>query len=213
MHDAAPDDYVRCPDLEPLLSLEPRLSHRFGEQVVADGTVVAVGVDPRVALRYRQGPHEVGPANDTDKPAVAEDRHALDPFCLEQHCDIGEFGRVGDRDNLARHDVLCRAAVRFGVVAGELLVRRDRIEPPRAPPPPGQTLRLALGPGLDTVQQVTLAHDADQTISGIDNGNPADAAFGKELRHCLHRRVWVDGDHPGCHNVHRAHRNSSRLQE
>src|SRR6516162_11867652 len=52
MHDAAPDDYVRCPDLEPLLSLEPRLSHQFGEQVVADGTVVAVGVDPRVALRY-----------------------------------------------------------------------------------------------------------------------------------------------------------------
>ena len=209
MHDAAPDDYVRCPDLEPLLSLEPRLSHQFGEQVVADGTVVAVGVDPRVALRYRQGPHEVGPANDTDKPAVAEDRHALDPFCLEQHCDIGEFGRVGDRDNLARHDVLCRAAVRFGVVAGELLVRRDRIEPPRAPPPPGQTLRLALGPGLDTVQQVTLAHDADQAPRRVDHGKAAEMGSQHDVDRLGDGRARRDRDHRRRHDVSCLHRDLS----
>src|SRR6516225_6719452 len=121
-------------------------------------TVVAAGVDPRVALRYRQGPHEVCPAHNTDKPAIAEDRYALDPFCLEQHCHIGEFSRVGDRDNVTRHDVLCRAPMRLGIVAGEILVRLNRIEPPRAPPP-SQTLRAPIGPGLNTMQEVALAHN------------------------------------------------------
>jgi hypothetical protein len=74
--------------------------------------------------------HEVCPADDTYELAVAEDRHALDPFCLEQHCDISEFGRVGDRDNVTRHDLLCRAAMRLDIVAGKLLVRCDCVQPP-----------------------------------------------------------------------------------
>jgi len=36
-------------------------------------------------LCRRQCPHEIRPADDFNELAVAHNRHALDPFCLEQH--------------------------------------------------------------------------------------------------------------------------------
>jgi hypothetical protein len=33
MHHSIPDDYVGCLDLEPILSLEPFLSHQLGKQL------------------------------------------------------------------------------------------------------------------------------------------------------------------------------------
>ncbi len=36
---------------------------------------------------------------------------------------------VSDRDNVTRHDVLCRAAMRLVVVAGQLLIQSDRVQP------------------------------------------------------------------------------------
>ena len=44
------------------------------------------------------------------------------------------------------------------------------------------------------MQKVTLAHNTDQPISDIDNGDPADPPLGKELRYRLHRRVRVYGE-------------------
>ena len=79
-----------------------------------------------VVARARQ----VRPADDADELAVADDRHALDLLRLEQHGDIGEFGRVADRDDIARHDVPDRSAVRLDIVAGELAIGRDPVEPP-----------------------------------------------------------------------------------
>jgi hypothetical protein len=55
------------------------------------------------------------------------------------------------------------------------------------------------------MQKVTLADDADQPIGGVDNGDPADAPFGKQLGHLLHRRVRVDGNHVHCHDIYCAH--------
>jgi hypothetical protein len=61
--------------------------------------------------------------------------------------------------------------MRFDVIASKILVRRDRIEPPRAP---ASTHRLgqALGLGFNSMQEVTLTDDADQPIVGIDDRNP-----------------------------------------
>src|SRR6201987_3497252 len=77
MHDPVPDDDVRCPHVNPLLS------GQFSDQLLTDRVVVAIGIDRRFALRHRQGPHEVRPADDADELAVAKDRHALDSLCLE----------------------------------------------------------------------------------------------------------------------------------
>ena len=130
MHDTVPDDDVRRPNFGPVLHLKPLLSLELGEQLLADGPVVTIGVARRLALRRRQCPHEIRSADDSNELAVADHRHALDPIRLEQHCDVGEFGRVGDRDDVWGHDVLCRAAVRLDVVASKVLLRGDRIEPP-----------------------------------------------------------------------------------
>src|SRR6516164_1686389 len=64
MHHSIPNDYVRCPDLEPILSLEPFLSHQFRKQLGADGAIVVSSVSRGVALRRRQGAYEVRPADD-----------------------------------------------------------------------------------------------------------------------------------------------------
>ena len=42
--------------------------------------------------------------------------------------------------------------------------------------------------------KVTLAHNANQPINDIDNGDPADPPLGKELHYRLHRRVRVYGE-------------------
>ena len=69
IHHSIPDDYVRCPDLGPILSLEPFLSRQFGKELGADGAVIGGGVGRRVAFCHRQGPHEVRPADDAHELA------------------------------------------------------------------------------------------------------------------------------------------------
>jgi hypothetical protein len=156
----------------------------------------------------RQSPHQVRSAGDADEPAVTHERHALDPLGLEQYGEIGKLGRVADRGDIARHDVLDRVAVRLDIAAGELPIGRDRVDPPRAPLP-RPNLRPALGPGFDAVQQVTLADDAHYPIVGVDDRNPADPTLGKECCQRLHRCIRVDGDDLGRHHIHRAHRSLS----
>ena len=97
-------------------------------------------------------------------------------FVFEQHGDIGEFGRVADRDGIARHDVPDRAGVRLDIVTSKFPIGSDRVEPPRSPVFDAR-LRPVLGPGLDAMRQVTFADDADHPLVGIDHANPADPAL------------------------------------
>jgi hypothetical protein len=55
------------------------------------------------------------------------------------------------------------------------------------------------------MQKVTLAHNTDQPISDIDNGDPADPPLGKELRYRLHGHVRVYGNNARGHHIHCAH--------
>src|SRR6516162_5969358 len=60
-------------------------------------------------------------ADDPAQLAVAHRRNALDPVRLKQKRDVGNGSRFGDGDDMGGHDVLDLAAVRFGVVFGELV--------------------------------------------------------------------------------------------
>jgi hypothetical protein len=42
---------------------------------------------------------------------MAKSAYAFVPLGFEQHRDLGEVGRLGDRDNIAGHDVRRRAAM------------------------------------------------------------------------------------------------------
>jgi hypothetical protein len=84
-----------------------------------------------------------------------------------------ELGRIADHDDIARHGVPDRAAVPLNIVARKLPIRRDPPEPPW-PAAPHPSFRSAQGPGLDAVQHVSLADDADHAIVGIDDGDPVD---------------------------------------
>src|SRR5215469_7619733 len=66
MDDCVFDDDISRPDLEPLLSLEPFLSHQFRQQFVADGSIVATDVGHGVVPSRRQSPYEVRPADNAD---------------------------------------------------------------------------------------------------------------------------------------------------
>ena len=48
---------------------------------------------------------------------MVKSAYALVPLGFEQHRDLGEVGRRGDRDNIAGHDVRRRAAMALDVVA------------------------------------------------------------------------------------------------
>jgi hypothetical protein len=127
-----------------------------------------------------------------------------DPFGFEQRCQIGELHRVGDGDYVGRHDVLHLAAMRLDVLSGEIIVRRNCIEPPGAP-----VFDPTLGPRLGAMQEITLAHDPNQLLVWIDDGHPADPSLGKKSRQRLHRRVGIDRDHMRCHDIHGAHPGTS----
>src|SRR6516162_11806753 len=72
VHDPVPDDDVGSPHVNPLLPLQ------LGDQLLTDRAIVTVSFDCRLALRYCQSPHEVGPADDANELAVANNRHTLD---------------------------------------------------------------------------------------------------------------------------------------
>jgi hypothetical protein len=55
------------------------------------------------------------------------------------------------------------------------------------------------------MQKVTLAHNADQPISDIDNGGPADPPLGKEFRYRLHRHVRLYGNDARGHHIDYVH--------
>ena len=67
------------------------------------------------------------------------------------------------------------------------------VEPPRAP-----ALTVATrGADFSTVQQVTLADDADQTSARIDDWGTADAVFRKQACQGLNRRIRINRNHVG----------------
>ena len=107
---------------------------------------------------------------------------------------------LGDRDDVARHDVLHPAAMRLQVFSGELVGRRHHFEPPRAPP---------LGSGFGAMQQIPFADHADHPVVLIDNRHRAYAVLGHQFCDRLHGRILVDRNHLARHHVHSAHHNPS----
>src|SRR5215475_7533680 len=89
--------------------------------------------------------------------------------------------------------------MRFDILAGE--VGGEMVEPPRAP-----ALTVATrGADFSTVQQVTLADDADQTSARIDDWGTADAVFRKQACQGLNRRIRINRNHVGRHYIHCSH--------
>ena len=196
MDDAVLDGDIGRGNLGPFLRLQ------LGQHPVADRAVIGLGAARRLADCHRESPHEVRPANDPDELAVAQDRHPFDPVGLQQDGDIGDRSLLGDRQDVARHDVRHLAAVGLDVFTGEFVGRRHHFEPPRAAP---------LGTGFGAVQQVAFADHADHPVVFIDDRDRAYPVFGQQLCGLRHGCVLTDRNHPVCHDVHRAHLNASCL--
>jgi hypothetical protein len=175
----------------------PSLRLQLGEQFLADRAVVGFGFARLLVDGHRERAHQVRSAHDPDKLAVANDRRSLDPVCLEQYGDVGDRSRVGDRDDVARHDVLHFTAVRPDVVAGEFVRRRHHVEPPRS---------ATLGSGFGAVQEIAFADHSNHPVFTVDDRNRADPAFRQELCDLLDRCLLVDRDYLAGHYIHRAHR-------
>src|SRR5262249_37629333 len=78
MNDPVADNNVLWPDLRPLLAAE------LGEETGADRAVVALTLVLWCTLCRSDRADDVCAADDPDKPALAHDRHALDPLRLQQ---------------------------------------------------------------------------------------------------------------------------------
>src|SRR5262249_47907760 len=105
MNDTVADNNVLRPDLRPLLTAE------LGEQTGADGAVVALFLTRWRALCGPDRADNVCSADNPDDLALAHDRNALDPFCLQQRRDFTKVGVLSNGYHIARHDVLHRAAM------------------------------------------------------------------------------------------------------
>ena len=115
-------------------------------------------------LRRRQGAHKVRPADDADQHSILDDRHPLDPIRLKQHGDIGKLGRLADRDDVARHDVFDRAAMRFHIVEPCFDANESSHHERRR--------RGALGSDFGAIEQIAFADDADYPIGTSTTGTP-----------------------------------------
>src|ERR1019366_521416 len=166
MHDIVPHHDFSSLDFGPWLVSQLR------EQRVADGEIIGSRNAPRRALRRYHGTHEIGPADDANELAVANDRHPPDPFAVQQVGDFSEARGVGDRDDIAGHDVRHGAPMRLQVIARHVVVRYQRIEPSRAP-----SLRPAFRSGFGAVQKIALADNSNQGVAGVHDGHAADAVF------------------------------------
>src|SRR5215831_1815900 len=120
VHDAVTDDDVRGPGVNPRLFLE------LGEQPLTDSAITDRRIGGQLAPDGGERAHQVCATDDADEPAVLEDGDSLDSFRLEHSRDFGEVGRIGDRDDVARHHVPRRAAMRLDIIAGKLLVGSGR---------------------------------------------------------------------------------------
>src|SRR4029077_15669231 len=131
-------------------------------------------------IDYRVGKpvQQVGTADDTHEPAVAEHRDTLDVMALQQFGDFIERRVLVHGKRVSRHYRPGGAAQRLFV--GHRLASEDRLQPPRTPPP-GAT---CLG-----AQQVALADNADDLSRAVDDRYGTDPVLQQQTHDVVDRRV------------------------
>ena len=104
--------------------LRPRLVLEFGNEPLADRCVI--DVLGRLCFQSCQALKQVGARYNADELAVLQHRDALDPMPIKYFGDLCEGCRLLYADDVFRHDVPRRAAMRFRVLPGRRALVREK---------------------------------------------------------------------------------------
>ncbi len=179
----------------------PRFAVEPGHHVLPDGGVIGLHVRHSIA-QSRERLQQISAADDTDEPAVMNDRNAFDALTLQYRRELGNRRIRTGRDHIVRHDIGDPARMRLHVFGREGLVRGECLEPPRL-----VVACFVLG----TIDEVALADDAEQLSAGTDHGNRADLIDQQQVGDLPNGGVRGSDDDVRNHHVGRFHGASSNV--
>src|SRR5208282_971765 len=152
-----------------------------------------------IAVEAYQSMHEIGPTDDANHSAVAQDGKALDtaPFHELDH----RLQRIvfADGAGIGGHDFGDFFAGDMHVFSGEPSGPEEKLEP---------LWSTALCADLAAAQKVAFRYDADELTCCVDDRETADAVLQHQVRRLENRFVGPDGNYVPRHDITNSHGHS-----